>query len=279
MYFPEPVFDAYSGLNVPTAGCRQLERLPGAGGGAGPAPRRTRARASRPTTTPTGPRTPRATSAGSVVTTSSCGCSPAAVDKQGLGNPITDNDLLGAVAPQLQVDSGFSLGQMFGLVTTFHGINIEQDAPADPARDRPVEPELLLPGLRLRERGAHQPAQRPPGRHRASSGIGRRPRHHDGQAPARPGIGHGVGAQRDGPDGPGRPDRGRPQGPGIRDGGPGRRSGERLAVGDDRVLLVAEPPGRRPSRCCTRCRGRSPWARAPRPTAPTSRWSRAPTSR
>jgi hypothetical protein len=49
-----------------------------------------------------------------------------AVDKKGLGNPITDNDLLSAVAPQLQVDSGLSLSSMFGLVTTFHGINIEK---------------------------------------------------------------------------------------------------------------------------------------------------------
>jgi hypothetical protein len=49
-----------------------------------------------------------------------------AVDKKGLGNPITDNDLLGAVAPQLQVDSGLSLSAMFGLVTTFHGINVQK---------------------------------------------------------------------------------------------------------------------------------------------------------
>ena len=30
------------------------------------------------------------------------------------------------MAPQLQVDSGLSLGQMFGLVTTFHGINVQR---------------------------------------------------------------------------------------------------------------------------------------------------------
>jgi len=50
----------------------------------------------------------------------------AAVNKKGLSNPVTDNDLLGAVAPQLQVDSGFSLGSMFGIVTTFHGINTQK---------------------------------------------------------------------------------------------------------------------------------------------------------
>jgi len=45
------------------------------------------------------------------------------VAKRGLSNPLTDNSLLGAVAPQLQVDTSFSLGSMFGLVLTFHGIN------------------------------------------------------------------------------------------------------------------------------------------------------------
>ena len=36
---------------------------------------------------------------------------------------MTDNDLLGAVAPQLQVDSSFSLGEMLGTVLKFHGVN------------------------------------------------------------------------------------------------------------------------------------------------------------
>ena len=61
MYFPEPVFDAYSGLNVPTAGCRQLNGFQ--------ALEVVRARhlvykgpnVKSSTTTPTGPRTPRAT--------------------------------------------------------------------------------------------------------------------------------------------------------------------------------------------------------------------------
>jgi hypothetical protein len=47
----------------------------------------------------------------------------AAVSKRGLADPVTDNDLVGAVAPQLQVDSTFSLGDMFGLVLGFHGVN------------------------------------------------------------------------------------------------------------------------------------------------------------
>ncbi len=61
MYFPEPVFDAYSGAERTHAGVPLPERVPGPRGGPGPTPRSTRARASRPTTMPTGHRTPRAT--------------------------------------------------------------------------------------------------------------------------------------------------------------------------------------------------------------------------
>ncbi len=125
MYFPEPVFDAYSGLNVPTAGCRPLNGFQ--------ALEVVRARH----LVYKGP---------SVKTNNHADWTPdpesdlsrirrdheflrvlaAAVDKRGLGNPITDNDLLRAVAPQLQVDSALSLSSMFGLVTTFHGINIQK---------------------------------------------------------------------------------------------------------------------------------------------------------
>ncbi len=125
MYFPEPVFDAYSGLNVPTPGCRQLNGYQ--------ALQVVRARH----LVYKGP---------GVKTNNHADWTPdpesdlsrirrdheflrvlaTAVDKKGLGNPITDNDLLSSVAPQLQVDSGLSLSQMFGLVTTFHGINVEK---------------------------------------------------------------------------------------------------------------------------------------------------------
>ncbi len=125
MYFPEPVFDAYSGLNVPTAGCRQLNGFQ--------ALEVVRARH----LVYKGP---------NVKSNNHADWTPdpqsdlsrirrdheflrvlaSAVDKRGLGNPITDHDLLTAVAPQLQVDSALSLSSMFGLVTTFHGIDVQK---------------------------------------------------------------------------------------------------------------------------------------------------------
>ncbi|HTT87503.1 MAG TPA: LCP family protein, partial [Acidimicrobiales bacterium] len=122
MYFPEPVYDSYSGLNIKTAGCHFLNGFQ--------ALAVVRARhlqykgpgvtSSNPSTWPQDPqsdlsRIRRDHEFLRVLAT--------AVSARGLGNPVTDNDLLGAVAPQLQVDSGFSLGSMFGLVLTFHGTN------------------------------------------------------------------------------------------------------------------------------------------------------------
>ena len=46
-----------------------------------------------------------------------------AVAKRGIGNLFTDNGLIGAVAPNLTVDSGFSTGEMVHLVRTFHSLN------------------------------------------------------------------------------------------------------------------------------------------------------------
>ena len=42
---------------------------------------------------------------------------------KGLGNPLTDRSLLAAVAPQLEVDSSFSLGDMLSLVLTYHSVD------------------------------------------------------------------------------------------------------------------------------------------------------------
>ena len=109
MYFPEPVFDAYSGLNVPTAGCHSLNgfqalevvrarHLQYKGPGV-----KTNNHADWPQDPESDlSRIRRDHEFLRVLAT--------AVAKRGLGNPITDNDLLGAVAPQLQVDSSFSLG-------------------------------------------------------------------------------------------------------------------------------------------------------------------------
>lgn len=47
----------------------------------------------------------------------------ATLAKRGLSNPITDNALIGAVAPQLTVDSSLSLTDMVNLVLAFHTVN------------------------------------------------------------------------------------------------------------------------------------------------------------
>ncbi len=46
-----------------------------------------------------------------------------AMEQRGLSNPFTDNDIIGAVAPQLTVDSTLSLHSMVNLVLAFHGTN------------------------------------------------------------------------------------------------------------------------------------------------------------
>lgn len=122
MYFPEPVYDAFSGLNVPTPGCRHLN-----GFQALEVVRARHLQYKGPGVTSTNPRTwppdPQSDLSRIRRDHEFLRVLASAVSKRGLGNPVTDNDLLGAVAPQLKVDSSFSLGSMFGLVLTFHGIN------------------------------------------------------------------------------------------------------------------------------------------------------------
>jgi LCP family protein required for cell wall assembly len=115
MYFPDPVKDAYSGLDVPTTGClhlngtqalalvraRHMFYLQGGAwhyDGLGDLSRIQRdhqflkALASQ-------------------------------VLHEGLANPIRANNVLGDIAPQLKVDSGFTLGTMLGLVRDFRHVN------------------------------------------------------------------------------------------------------------------------------------------------------------
>jgi LCP family protein required for cell wall assembly len=133
MYFPMPVYDAESSLNIPTAGCHVLNGFQAL------AVVRARhlqykapsVKTSNPRDWPQDPesdlsRIRRDHEFLRVLAT--------AVAAKGLSSPITDNDLLGAVAPQLQVDSNFSLRQMLGLVLTFHAVN----ANAAPQQTLPV---------------------------------------------------------------------------------------------------------------------------------------------
>src|ERR1017187_7689369 len=47
-----------------------------------------------------------------------------AVAKQGLGNPITDLNLINSVKSDLTFDQGWPVGDMVSLVRTFHSMNI-----------------------------------------------------------------------------------------------------------------------------------------------------------
>ena len=133
MYFPQPVFDAYSGLNVPTPGCRQLN-----GFQALEVVRARHLQYKGPGVTSKNPRDwpqdPESDLSRIRRDHEFLRVLSAAVAKRGLGNPITDNDLLSAVAPQLQVDSSFSLSSMFGLVVTFHSV----DTATAPQKTLPV---------------------------------------------------------------------------------------------------------------------------------------------
>jgi LCP family protein required for cell wall assembly len=48
-----------------------------------------------------------------------------AVAKKGLSNPLTDRDLITGVAPDLTVDSGLSASHMLNLVLTYHSVNVD----------------------------------------------------------------------------------------------------------------------------------------------------------
>jgi LCP family protein required for cell wall assembly len=56
-----------------------------------------------------------------------------AVAKKGLGNPLSDRDIITGVAPDLTVDSGLSASHMLNLVLTYHSVNVD------------AAPQLTLP--------------------------------------------------------------------------------------------------------------------------------------
>ncbi len=66
-----------------------------------------------------------------------------AVAKQGLSNPITDEELVSGVAPQLEVDKQFSSSDMVNLVLNFHSVNVNS------------APQLTLP-VQVDQFGSYQ---------------------------------------------------------------------------------------------------------------------------
>ncbi len=123
MYFPEPVYDAYSGLNVQTTGCIQLN-----GTQALQVVRARHVQYKGPGVTTDNPadwpqeaqsdiaRIRRDHEFLRVLAT--------AVKAKGLSNPITDQQLIAGVAGQLTVDSGFSASAMINLVLTYHDVDV-----------------------------------------------------------------------------------------------------------------------------------------------------------
>lgn len=116
MDFPYPVRDAYSGLNVQTTGCHYLNGYQ--------ALQVVRAR-----------HLEYKTSSGKWVEDPLGDLSRirrdhefmrvlfATVKQKGLSNPLTLNSILSSVAPDLQVDSGFSLGDMISIASKFRHLN------------------------------------------------------------------------------------------------------------------------------------------------------------
>ncbi|MGH9018421.1 MAG: LCP family protein [Acidimicrobiales bacterium] len=122
MYFPMPLYDAESSLNIPTAGCHLLNGFQAL------AVVRARHLQYKPADVKTTdvadwPHDPESDLSRIRRDHEFLRVLAGAVATRGLSNPLTDNNLLGAVAPQLQVDSHFSLGDMLGTVLTFHGVD------------------------------------------------------------------------------------------------------------------------------------------------------------
>ncbi|HEY5250431.1 MAG TPA: LCP family protein [Acidimicrobiales bacterium] len=133
MYFPMPLYDAESSLNIPTAGCRLLNGFQAL------AVVRARHLQYKPpnvkTSNPRGwPQDPESDLSRIRRDHEFLRVLSTAVASRGLSNPVTDNDLLGSLAPMLQVDTSFSLGDMLGTVLAFHGV----DANTAPQQTMPV---------------------------------------------------------------------------------------------------------------------------------------------
>jgi LCP family protein required for cell wall assembly len=122
MYFPMPVYDHYSGLDVTTPGCHTLNGVQ-----ALQVVRAQHLQYQGPGVTSTDPATwPQEMESDlarirrdheflRVIVS--------AMAHKGLGNPATDLQLVSSVAPQLEVDSGFSMTDIADLLVTLHGVN------------------------------------------------------------------------------------------------------------------------------------------------------------
>jgi len=123
MYFPEPVYDPDSDLDVTTVGCHHLNGFH--------ALQVVRARHmvhKGPGVTSDDPAnwTPEAQSDLARIRRDHefLRVLATAVAKKGLSNPLTDRDIITGVAPDLTVDNGLSATHMLNLVLTYHSVNV-----------------------------------------------------------------------------------------------------------------------------------------------------------
>jgi LCP family protein required for cell wall assembly len=122
MYFPVPIFDAESGLNIPHAGCRLLDGYH--------ALQVVRARHLQIQPTPTNhdfhtwPQEAESDIARIRRTHEFLRVLASKVASRGLGNPFTDQSLISSVIGSLQVDQNFSENHMIALARDFASANI-----------------------------------------------------------------------------------------------------------------------------------------------------------
>ncbi len=132
MYFPEPVYDSYSGLNIQTTGCISLN-----GTQALQVVRARHLQYKPPGVTTTNPNYWPQESQSDLARIRRdhefLRVLASAVKAKGLSNPITDQGLVSGVVGDLTVDSNFSATDMISLVLNYHGVNVNKS------------PQLTLP--------------------------------------------------------------------------------------------------------------------------------------
>ncbi len=123
MYFPEPVYDAYSGLNIQTTGCLSLN-----GTQALQVVRARHLQYKAPGVTTHDPNYWPQEAQSDIARIRRdhefLRVLAAAVKAKGLSNPITDQQLVAGVVGQLTVDAGFSASAMIDLVLGYHNVDV-----------------------------------------------------------------------------------------------------------------------------------------------------------
>jgi LCP family protein required for cell wall assembly len=125
MYFPEPIFDSFSGLDIRTTGCIGLN-----GTSALEVVRARHLQYKPPDVTTTDPyywpKENESDLARIRRNHEFLRVLASAVKAKGLSNPLTDNALVSGVVGDLTVDTGFSATDMIGLVLQYHNVNVNK---------------------------------------------------------------------------------------------------------------------------------------------------------